>query len=86
MKETIISRSRLHPRNFFGESFTDFFDVRDHVELDLTGGGEIKIHTEIVMFMTVDNVEFFIISVVSLSKPIQKGGNNNGMMPQEYSV
>ena len=59
MKEMITSRSRLHPHIFFGENFTDIFDVRDHVDLDLTGGGEIKIHTEIVMFMTADNVEFF---------------------------
>ena len=47
--------------------------------MNRTGGGEIKIHTKIVMFMTTDNVEFFTVSVVSLSKPIQKGGNNGGI-------
>jgi len=56
-----------------------FFYVRDPVDLNRTGGGEIKIHTKIDMFMTTYNVEFFIVSVISLSQPIRKGGNNGGI-------
>jgi hypothetical protein len=31
------------------------------------------------MFMTTDNIELFIFSVVLLSKPIQKRGDNRGI-------
>ena len=72
LKETITSRSRLHPCNRFSESVVDFCDVINHVDLDCTGEGEIKIHTKVVMFVTADNVKFLVSSVVPLSKPIQK--------------
>ncbi len=72
MKEAIASWSRLHPRNLFWESLNDLFDVVNHVDFDLTGGREIKVHTKVVMFMTTNNIELFIISVIPLSQPIQK--------------
>ena len=72
LKEAIASGSRLHPRNLFWESLDDLFDIVDHVDFDLTGGREIEVHTKVVMLMTTNNIELFIISVIPLSQPIQK--------------
>ena len=77
LKEAISSRCQLHPRNNLRESVDDFSYVWNHINLHRTRGGEIKIHTKVVMLGTADNIKLLVSSVIALSKPIQKGGDNS---------
>ncbi len=53
----------IAPRNLFGEVIENLLHVRNHVNVNRTCRGKIKVHAKIIMLMSSDNVELFIISV-----------------------
>jgi len=47
---------------------------------------KIKIHAKVVMFGTLDDIQFLAVRVVSLCEPSQEVGNNSGVFVTKEEV
>ncbi|KAL3806518.1 hypothetical protein ACHAXA_002560 [Cyclostephanos tholiformis] len=69
-----------------GEGIDNLCYVGNHVNLNFAVGGKIEIHTKVVMARATDNVQFLVLRVISLRKPIKEGGDNGWVMMTDEKV